>query len=112
LSLIYVPPERSGTLYCVEEPENHLHPRLLETLITLLRQVHGSAGSEKQFLFATQSPYFLDQFSLDEVYWVEKTKGETKAYRPSDKQHLRKLVEDRELGLGDLMYTGALGKEK
>jgi predicted ATPase len=112
LSLIYVPPERGGTLYSVEEPENHLHPRLLETLITLLRQVQGSARSQAQFLFATQSPYFLDQFSLDEVYWVEKKKGETKAYRPSDKLHLRKLVEDRELGLGDLMYTGALGAEK
>lgn len=112
LSLIYVPPERGGTLYSVEEPENHLHPRLLETLVTLLRQVQGSGGSQAQFLFATQSPYFLDQFSLDEVYWVEKKKGETKAYRPSDKQHLRKLVEDRELGLGDLMYTGALGTEK
>ena len=31
LSLIYVPPGLSGTLFCVEEPENHLHPRLLET---------------------------------------------------------------------------------
>ncbi len=112
LSLIYVPPERSGTLYCVEEPENHLHPRLLETLVDLIRQVQGSGGSQAQFVFATQSPYFLDQFSLDEVYWVEKKKGETKAYRPSDKQHLRKLAEDKDLGLGDLMYTGALGEEK
>jgi predicted ATPase len=112
LSLIYVPPERGGTLYCIDEPENHLHPRLMETLIALLRQVHGSGSSQAQFLFATQSPYFLDQFSLDEVYWLESKKGETKAYRPSDKQYLRKLAEDKELGLGDLMYTGALGEEK
>jgi len=115
LSLIYVPPERGGTLYCVEEAENYLHPRLLETLAKLLRQVQrgmrDSDGSQTQFLFTTQSPYFLDQFSLDEVFWIEKENGETKAYRPADKKHLRKLVEDKDLGLGELMYTGALGKE-
>jgi predicted ATPase len=115
LSLIYVPPERGGSLYCVEEAENYLHPRLLETLAKLLRQVQqgmrDSDGSQTQFLFTTQSPYFLDQFSLDEVFWIEKENGETKAYRPADKKHLRKLVEDKDLGLGELMYTGALGKE-
>jgi predicted ATPase len=111
LSLVYVPPERGGTLYCIEEPENHLHPRLLETLVALLRQAQGKNGSQAQFLFATQSPYFVDQFSLDELYWVEKEKGETKAFRLADKAELRKTVEDKVRGLGDLMYSGALGKE-
>lgn len=115
LSLIYVPPERGGTLYCIEESENHLHPRLLDTLMKLLRQVQQgmreSKNAETQFIFTTQSPYFLDQFSLDEVSWIEKDNGETKVYRPADKEHLRKLVEDKDLGLGELMYTGALGKE-
>jgi predicted ATPase len=115
LSLLYVPPERGGTLYCIEEPENYLHPRLLETLVTLLRQVELQSGgtdvSKVQFVFTTQSPYFLNQFSLDEMLWVEKKDGETKAYRPADKGHLKKLVEDRELGLGDLMYSGVLGGE-
>jgi predicted ATPase len=73
--------------------------------------MRDSDGSQTQFLFTTQSPYFLDQFSLDEVFWIEKENGETKAYRPADKKHLRKLVEDKDLGLGELMYTGALGKE-
>jgi predicted ATPase len=73
--------------------------------------MRDSYSSQTQFVFATQSPYFLDQFSLDEVFWIEKVKGETKAYRPADREHLRKLVEDKELGLGELMYTGALGEE-
>lgn len=111
LSLIYVPRDRGGRLYCIEEPENHLYPRLLQTLVALLRQAQGADGSQAQFLFATQSPYFVDQFSLNELYWVEKKKGETEAFRPADKEHLRKLVEDKELGLGDLVYSGALGEE-
>ena len=116
LSLLYVPPELSGTVFCVEEPANHLHPRLLETLVRLLRQVRQEAVDANlpltQIILTTQSPYLLDQFSLDEIIWIEKKEGETKAYRPSAKEHLRKLVEDKELGLGDLMYTGALSEGK
>jgi predicted ATPase len=116
LSLIYVPPELSGTLFCIEEPENHLHPRLLETLVALLRQVRQEIlDSNKrltQIIITTQSPYLVDQLALNEVVWVEKKDGQTRAYRPADKEHLRKLVEDKALGIGDLMFTGALGEEK
>jgi predicted ATPase len=116
LSLIYVPAELAGTLFCIEEPENHMHPRLLETLVALLRQVRhevrDSKQSPTQTIITTQSPYLVNQFSLDEVIWVEKKNGETKVFRPSNKAQLKKLVEDKELGLGDLMYTGALGDEK
>jgi len=61
---------------------------------------------------STQSPYLVDQMTLDEVIWIEKKDGQTKAYRPADKGHLKKLVENKELGLGDLMFSGALGEEK
>ena len=114
LSLIYVPPELSGTLFCIEEPENHLHPRLLETLVALLRQVRQEVQDAKglltQIMITTQLPYLVDHFSLDEIVWIEKKEGETRAFRPSDKEHLRKLVEDKDLGLGDLVYSGALGQ--
>jgi predicted ATPase len=116
LSLIYVPPELSGTVFCIEEPENHLHPKLLETLVGLLRQVRQKALeaglSLTQIMVTTQSPYLLDHFSLEEIVWVEKNNGETAAYRPVDKKHLKKLIEDEDLGLGDLMFTGALAEEK
>jgi predicted ATPase len=116
LSLIYVPPGLSGTLFCIEEPENHLHPRLLETLVGLLRQVRqevlDSKGSLSQIVLTTQSPYLVDQFSLDEIVWVERKNGETIVSRPADKVHLKKLIEDKDLGLGDLMFTGVLGEEE
>lgn len=115
LSLIYVPPELSGSLFCIEEPENHLHPRILETLVSLLRQtrqeIADAGGSLSQILMTTQSPYLVDQFSIDEVIWAEKKNGQTNAFRPADKTHLKKLIEDREIGLGDLMFTGTLSEE-
>lgn len=63
-----------------------------------------------QILLTTQSPYVVDQMSLDEVIWVAKKDGETTVVRPSGRDHLRRLVEDKSLGLGELMFSGALGE--
>jgi predicted ATPase len=116
LSLIYVPSALSGSVFCVEEPENHLHPRILETLVALLNQVRqqarASGESLTQLFVTTQSPYLLDQFSIDDIIWVQKHDGQTRATRPADKKALKKLVEDKELGLGQLMYSGVLGNGK
>jgi hypothetical protein len=54
----------------------------------------------------------VNQFSLDEVIWIQMKNGETKASRPSSKTDLKKPVEDKELGLGDSMYACMLGDEK
>ena len=115
LSLIFAPDDLSGTLFFIEEPENHLHPKLIETLVALLRQVRQEVAdrnvASSQIVLTTHSPYVLDQMTLDEVIWVEKKNGETKVIRPNEKSHLKKLVEDEDLGLGELMFTGALGEE-
>jgi predicted ATPase len=115
LSLIYVPSTLSGTLFCIEEPENHLHPKLLETLVALLRQVRrevaDAGGALSQLLITTQSPYLVNQLSIDEIIWVEKKQGQTSVQHLADKQNLRKLVEDEEFGLGELVFKGALGEK-
>jgi predicted ATPase len=115
LSVIFAPDELRGALFFIEEPENHLHPKLFETLVALLRQVQQEAfegGVQPlQMIFTTHSPHVIDQMKLDEILWVEKRQGETKVIRPNDKPHPRKLVEDETLGLGDLMFAGALGEE-
>lgn len=116
LSLVYAPPELGGILYCVEEPENHLHPRLVSALVKLTRQVRGefnAAGSPlAQVILTTQSPLLVDEMALDEVIWVEKREGETRTVRPGSLDHLRQLVADKELGLGDIVYSGLLSEPK
>jgi len=115
LSLICAPDDLSGTLFLIEEPENYLHPKLLETLTSLLRQVGQEAEDRNavrsQIVLTTHSPYLLDQMNLDEVVWVEKKEGETRVLRPNDKEHLRRLVNDKALGLGELMFSRALSGE-
>ncbi len=115
LSLICAPDDLGGTLFLIEEPENHLHPKLIETLVGLLRQVRQEVADREvpisQIFLTTHSPHVVDQMNLDEIMWVEKKDGETTVVRPNDKAHLRKLVEDKTLGLGELLYSGALGGE-
>jgi predicted ATPase len=111
LSLIFAPPDLSAGVYCVEEPENHLHPHLLETLVELVKQVQEERGPDRsaQVILTTHSPYLVDKCDLGELIVFERREGATHCTRPSDKQHLRELLEREEIGLGDLYYSGALG---
>jgi predicted ATPase len=110
LSLIFSPPELTGTLYCVEDLESYLHPRLIETLLEVLRQSQEEwerKNQAAQIIMTTHSPLVVDRASLDEIIFVEKREGATVCSHP-DKASLRKLLEDKEVGLGDLVYSGAL----
>jgi predicted ATPase len=111
LSLIYAPPDRAGTLYCIEELENYLHPTLIDTLLEVLRQSQEEWEGKHQppqIILTTHSPRVVDKTKLEEIVFVEKKEGATICTRPSDKPQLRKLLQDDEVGLGDLVYSGAL----
>jgi predicted ATPase len=109
LSLIFAPQELAAPLYCVEEPENYLHPRLLETLMELARQRQQELGpgGTAQILAATHSPTLVDKTDVSELLIVDKREGETICRRPEDKVQLRELLD--EAGLGELYFSGALG---
>ncbi len=111
LSLIFAPSDLGAGLYCVEEPENHLHPKLLETLVELLRQVQDELGPQEsaQVVLTTHSPYLVDKCNLEELIVFERRDGETRCTSPSGKQNLQELLSREEVGLGDLYYSGALG---
>jgi predicted ATPase len=112
LSLIFAPPTLSAPLFCVEELENHLHPKLLETLIEVLNQRQKELGTQvAQIVVTTHSPYLVDKVNLDDLIVVEKSNGTTICTRPSSKTHLKELLEREELGLGELWYSGALSGE-
>lgn len=110
LSLIFAPEELGAPLYCIEEPENHLHPKLLETLVEILTQRQSNLGSHAaQIITTTHSPYLVDKVGLEELIVAEKSKGATQFTRPASKKHLKELLEKEEVGLGELWYSGALG---
>ena len=63
LTLLYAPdpPQLIG----VEEPENYLHPRLLNGLV----EEYSEASRISQLMITTHSPHFVNELSAEEV-WV------------------------------------------
>jgi predicted ATPase len=91
LTILYdpEPPQLIG----IEEPENHLHPRLLPELAEECRD----ASSRTQLMVTTHSPFFVDGLKPEEL-WVlyRDEKGYTQAKRAADLQ-----------GIKDFMSQGA-----
>ena len=107
LSLILAPRELRPSLLCIEEPENYLHPRLLEILIELLDQ-QSALRQLPQLIATTHSPLVVDKLTLDELVVTDRIDGATKFSRASSKKRLKELLSRTELSLGDLWYSGAL----
>jgi len=106
-SVILAPEELRPSVLCIEEPESHLHPRLIEVLMELLNQSAMQAGGP-QVIATTHSPLLVDKLKIEELLVVEKAEGATKFTRPSTKKHLKVLLSRKEQSLGDLWYSGAL----
>jgi len=89
----------------IEEPENHLHPRLLLELAEECRK----ATARTQLLVTTHSPFFLNSLKPEEVrvLWRD-DKGYTRAQKASEIQGIKEFVAEGAL-LGHLWMEGQLG---
>ncbi|BAQ63581.1 AAA family ATPase [Geminocystis sp. NIES-3709] len=96
LTLLYDP--QAPQLIGIEEPENHLHPRLLPELAEECR----SASSNTQLMVTTHSPFFVDSLKPEEL-WVlyRDEKGFTQAKRTADMKGVKEFIEHGAL-LGSL----------
>jgi predicted ATPase len=79
------PPQLIG----IEEPENHLHPRLLPELAEECR----TASSQSQLMVTTHSPYFVDAIRPEEL-WVlyRNEQGFTQAKRAADMRGIPQFI--------------------
>jgi len=112
LSLIFAPEELGSPLFCIEEPETHLHPQLIDSLVEISLQRQQEAGEKaSQIIVTTHHPYLIDKLSINDLIGVYRKDGSTKCIRGADKQDLKNLLEQGDLSLSDLWYSGALGEE-
>ena len=89
LTLLYDPAPHP--LLCVEEPENQLHPRLLEELAEEFRAYAVRGG---QVLVSTHAPDFLNATNLEEVFWLQKTSGYTEIKRAEDDEQIKQYMQN------------------
>ena len=93
---------------CIEEPENGLYHRLLETLAKQFR-THVTSGKDKSQIFiTTHQPYFVDALEPNEVWILEKgIDGFSSIRRASQDPLVQNLVSEG-LPLGGLWYSDYL----
>ena len=104
--LAYITALHSNTsLAAFEEPENCIHPHLLETLIDLARK------APCQVIITTHSPYLLDHIKPEEVYLVQKPKTATIVKKLTKTKELQAVKQFLEQGgtLGEAWYSGLIG---
>lgn len=89
---------------CIEEPENGLYHKLLESLATEFRE----HAADTQVFVTTHQPYFVNGLDPEEVWILEKgNDGFSTIHRASDNLTVTSLVE-QELPLGGLWYSDYL----
>lgn len=93
---------------CIEEPENGLYHKLLETLAHEFRAHANGRKNAPQIFVTTHQPYFVDALATDEVWILEKgTDGYSLVRRVSDMESVKNFV-DEGLPLGGLWYSNYL----
>jgi predicted ATPase len=94
-------PDLEG-VFLIEEPENGIHPRAIETMYQSLSNVYDS-----QILMATHSPVILSNVEPEQVLCFAKQDGATDIVRGDLHPNLRDW--QRETSLSTLFAAGVLG---
>lgn len=101
LTLLAYLPDLSG-LYLIEEPENGIHPRAVETVFQSLSSVYGA-----QILLATHSPVVASMADLPQILCFARTAEGATDLVPGS-QHPRLLDWKGSVDVGTLLAAGVL----
>jgi predicted ATPase len=115
LAILYLPePPR---MLLIEEPENGIHPKRLQDILKILRDLLHEQ-SHTQVVLTTHSPYVLDLFKPEEVTLCTKLDtGEIKTTRLSDSPSVMQQLDIFTLGEvwtseGDMKIAGLKDDKK
>lgn len=93
---------------CIEEPENGLYHKLLETLANEFREHATGHKGGSQIFITTHQPYLLDALEPQEVWILTKDDdGFSKIKRASNIEIVENMVAEG-LQLGGLWYSDYL----
>lgn len=93
---------------CIEEPENGLYHKLLDTLAQEFRAHATGRRNAPQIFVTTHQPYFVDALAPQEVWILEKgSEGFSTIRRVSELEIVRNMVAEG-LPLGGLWYSDYL----
>ena len=94
----------------VEEPENSVHPRLMENLLLTLQ----AYASNTKILMTSHSPYLMRYMQPDQMYFglpMNDGLAHFKKANPSKLKYLYRYAGDMELTFGEFMFDFMLDME-
>lgn len=103
LTLLNLPPERLPGVMFFDEPELGLHPHA----ITLVAEMFKRLAQKRQIFIATQSPYLVDCFELENIIIASARQGET-SLRHLPRAQYQQWLDDEYL-LSDIWLKQAIG---
>lgn len=93
---------------CIEEPENGLYHKLLESLAYEFREHATGRKGGSQVFITTHQPYFVDAFEPEEVWILKKGKDGFATIRRASENTIVKNMVEQGLPLGGLWYSDYL----
>ncbi|MCH8046355.1 MAG: AAA family ATPase [Planctomycetes bacterium] len=116
LMLLYLPKDHAPRLLLIEEPENGIHPRRLQDVLGILREL-VEEQDHTQVVMTTHSPYVVDLFKPEEVTLCHKEEdGSVSVHTLSESETVREQLDVFTLGEiwtaeGDEALSQQPGKE-
>jgi len=93
------------TFIAIEEPEQTIHPALLDVLVHAIKEV----SEEVQIVITTHSPFILDHFDMDDILVTDFTNGSTTVSRVSTSQ--LEIVKNKLMRISEIMALDGLKPE-
>ena len=103
LTLLNLPPDRLPDVMFFDEPELGLHPHA----ITLVAEMFKRLSRKRQIFIATQSPYLVDCFELENIIVASANNGET-VLRNLPREQYQEWLDD-EYQISDIWLKQAVG---
>jgi len=98
LTVLYLPPPYRPRVVLMEEPENGIHPKCLQDVLSILRDL-VEEQTTSQIILTTHSPYALDLFKPEEVSLCHMTKDrEVSVHRLSESRTVQEQIDIFTLG--------------
>lgn len=102
-TLLTLPGDMLPDVIMIDEPELGLHP----SAIALVAEMIKSIGIERQVIVATQSPLFVDEFEVENLFVAELADGRT-SFRRHGSEDFKAWLDDYAT-TGDLWMKNLLG---
>lgn len=100
--LVYL--SQNYSIFGIEEPETHLHPKLSRSNFKILQSV----SKKKQIILATHSPIFVDQTYNSNTWIVRKQNRETIFSRIKDEKGFRDMLYELGAKPSDALFPDAI----